>query len=129
LSQGRFREATQHYRSWAELSGRDADLLARTVDAVGAAVAAGSGQSPARKRALDGIDAIRLRFGRTYHDDILAAELLAALGEASRALDILEPAAAEGQLMVFLFDPAYDKIRNHPRYQRLLERVGAKPVS
>jgi adenylate cyclase len=123
LSQRRFPEAARYYGTWAERTGRDAALLTKTIEEIGRQATAGA-TSTERQQLLADIQRLKFRTGRTYHDDILGAELYSALGEKKHALDTLERAADQRQLLVFLFDPIYDSIRSEPRFQRLLRRAG-----
>jgi Tfp pilus assembly protein PilF len=54
--------------------------------------------------------------------EALFAAALVALGDRERALDFLERVQPRGAQFVFeLRTPEFDEIRNHPRFQRLME--------
>lgn len=56
-----------------------------------------------------------------------AAEILASIGETDAALGLLEqllgmPAGREASVPLLRVDPAYDRLRGRPRFQRMLDR-------
>lgn len=48
-----------------------------------------------------------------------APYFLAAMGAYQEAFDMIERTTADGQALVFLWDPAFDPVRSHPRFQAL----------
>ena len=63
---------------------------------------------------------------RRYVSPATRATLYLCLGEKSKALDWLEKCYEEQDVecLSFKIDPIYDSIRNEPRFQELLKKVG-----
>jgi Tfp pilus assembly protein PilF len=114
---GRQREAVAALRELARTAGDDPAVLA----SLGHALARAGSRSQAR-RAL-----ARLQTASSSSTPpSLRAIVHAGLGEIPSALDALEAAAEQRdvRLLWLKVDPRYDPLRAHPRFQRLLGRLG-----
>jgi hypothetical protein len=119
LSAGRRDSAAIEMSRWLELTYR---IGRREADRIAAAVA-----DPGRAE-----DARRLLASPAIADRMLPSTLgmvHAVIGDEEGALDHLEQAAAErtanlGNVVAF---PALDPVRDHPRFQAILVRMGLRP--
>jgi len=114
LAMGRPVDAVAQLELGAESSGRSPYLLGL----LGRAYAS-LGQHP---QALQVLDEIRAQGGNPYFSSMV----LDGLGEIEAALDSLEEALKSHGGFAFDFgvDPIYDELRDHPRFQRLLDTIG-----
>lgn len=105
-------------RRWAELGSFDPTPWLALASAI-----ADPTQRPAALQAADGL-ATR---GGVWQQ--IAAQFYAQLGAHERALDVLERLYEQrsGALPYIGTDPAYDPLRTHPRFQRLVRQVGLQP--
>jgi hypothetical protein len=73
----------------------------------------------------------RVRAGEFQNNPYDLADTHAQLGDAARALDLLQQAYDQRQLDLVSMDvdPLMDPIRAEPRFQRLLERLHLRPAS
>ena len=81
-----------------------------------------------RKRAQEILE--RLETSKTYVSAAELAVLYAALGRREQAFTFLEKgfAARDAQLQFLAVDPAFDSLRDDPRFADLLRRVGLADV-
>ena len=117
VQDGRYEEAIAAFEAAAQLSGnRQASA------ALGFAYARAGRVSEARKilAEMEQLGAVR------YMPSPQLALIHLGLGETEKALDRLEQGLEEKSFwMIYLkADPVYDSLRSHPRFIRLLERLG-----
>jgi serine/threonine-protein kinase len=64
--------------------------------------------------------------GGNLPDVYAIAEIYVALGDADRALKVLESQyrRREGGLILLNADPCFDSLKSDPRFQQLLQRIG-----
>jgi serine/threonine-protein kinase len=117
---GRYDEAVAAFRKARELSGGAAVL-----GELGHACAA-AGQRDEARKVLDELEELRKQGHVT---SARMALICAALGEKDQALTWLDKAYDErADAMVFLkVEPRYDTLREEPRFQDLMRRVGLAP--
>jgi tetratricopeptide (TPR) repeat protein len=115
---GRLDEAVNALQKADILTGSSSEMLA----ALGHARAKAGDADGARKV----LSTLEERFTRTYGSPALLAQLHLGLGDRERALDLLEVAAEERSVdMIWLaVRPTYRPLRDEPRFQALLTRVG-----
>jgi hypothetical protein len=117
LRTGRPRDAGRYLVEWAELTGRDAESARMVGEAFIRHQETGEPQTPTQA-VFDGVDFGSEDLGQAY----------AFLGDAERCLAALEKAYEERSgsrsLLSMKVNPAYDFIRNTPRFRALLGKVG-----
>lgn len=115
--QGRHAESVEAYARAREITGNIEEA---------AAMRASFKKGGWRGFALDFTDSDWMSDNRPKYMD---AARLASIGENRRALDALEEAFAEREsfMTVVRVDPRFDPLRNDPRFQRLLLRIGFPP--
>jgi tetratricopeptide (TPR) repeat protein len=122
LQQGRFREAAGEFERSVALSGGYAVSSAALASAY-----AFDGRIADARRVLSEIED---RSTKSYVDPEPIAEVYLALGENDEALRWLDK-ACENRAPVFTWiakrDPKFDRLRNDPRFQALLERMRLPP--
>jgi adenylate cyclase len=90
-------------------------------------IGAGLVDSTRRPAALEALDSLSVRVERSqWYRDRALGELWLAYGENERALDHLERAfeAEDPYLWSIGLDPAWDPVRQEPRFQRTVEALG-----
>lgn len=116
LALHRYPEAEAQARAAATLNGTDPDAMALVVRGI-----ADPRQRAAAVQALASLDNVAFR-----RDAILYAFFLAELGETDRALATLDDSAANGNSTIpqLLWHPAFDPIRDDPRFKTMLKKMG-----
>jgi tetratricopeptide (TPR) repeat protein len=121
LAMGRYREARETDDRSHEIRGviekQDKD------DATSAMIYAGMGQTAEARRILAGIKA---KMKTSYVMPIVVAAVHAALGDWEEAFAWLEKAYRErcAYLYGLKFDARFDSLRDDPRFENLLRRIG-----
>src|SRR5690606_290878 len=117
VQQGRLADAIAAYERGVELRERDALDVAELAYAYAAA-----GRRSAARQLLAELEE---RSGREYVPPTAFGIAHMGLGDAGRAFDWLERAAAEreGWLAESIFYPTYNPLRSHPRYAALLQAL------
>jgi adenylate cyclase len=117
LRTGRPRDASRYLVEWAELTGRNAESARMVGEAFIRHQETGEPQT-LPQAVLDGLDLGSEDLGQAY----------AFLGDAERCLAALEKAYEERSgsrsVLSMKVNPAYDFIRNTPRFRALLGKVG-----
>ena len=115
---GRLDEAVSVLQKADVLTGSSSEMVA----ALAHARARAGDEDGARKI----LGALEERFSRVYGSPALLAQIHLGLGDRERALDLLEDAADERSVdMIWLgVRPVYRPLRDEPRFQALLTRVG-----
>ncbi len=117
LLTSRFDEAEKHARRSAELSGADPDVLAGLVQAVA--------DPKTRTDALQAAEASERLIDTPEGSQAILAMFSALLGEEESAIGLMEEFYGGGLGDVALvWEPAFDLIRDRPRFKALLERLG-----
>jgi tetratricopeptide (TPR) repeat protein len=123
LSKGLSKEAIEELQKAVKYSK---EALVKTHLAnLGYAYAA-SGRQPEARKALDSL----LQLSRKqYVPAISIAEVYAGLGDKARALEWLEQAYEERSRIFFVLkvDPTWDSLREEPKFQDLVRRIGLNP--
>jgi tetratricopeptide (TPR) repeat protein len=121
---GRFNDAISEESTARTLSGEDPQLVQSREDALHKALAAYGAQG--YWRALLDLSAVKPNPAEAYDDAYGIAILFARLGEKEKAIDSLETAYAERTIAITEIgvEPAFDVLRNEPRFHLLLRRVG-----
>jgi eukaryotic-like serine/threonine-protein kinase len=119
---GRYREAVdEHQKGWL-LAGDNPDAVAQRTEAIREALARSGAQGFWRKR-------LELELQKTAGDTDWAldvAMLYARLGEKDQAFSWLERAYADRvfELLFLKVGPEWDNLRDDPRFESLLRRIG-----
>jgi TolB-like protein/DNA-binding winged helix-turn-helix (wHTH) protein len=121
---GRFNDAISEESTARTLSGEDPQLVRSREDALHKALAAYGAQG--YWRALLDLSTLKPNPAEAYDDTYGIAILYARLGEKEKAIDSLETAYAERRIAITEIgvEPAFDLLRNEPRFHLLLRRVG-----
>ncbi len=117
LLTSRYDQAEAHARRTAELVGADPEALAGLVRAVA---------DPSTKAAaLQSAESGKKLFDTLEDSKAILALFSALLGEEGRAIDLMEQYYGGGLGDVALvWEPAFDLVRERPRFQELLRRLG-----
>ena len=120
--QGLLDEATAEFRKAVSLSEDIPFALASLGHVLGR-----SGQ---HDEAVATLDALQRLSTRRYVSPHSIATVYLGLGRTDEAIDWLQRAADErSNWMIFLnVDPVFDPIRHHPRFMRILDRLGGEPA-
>ncbi len=120
--QGLLDEATAEFRKAVSLSEDIPFALASLGHVLGR-----SGQGD---EAVATLDALQRLSTRRYVSPHSIATVYVGLGRTEEAIDWLQRAADErSNWMIFLnVDPVFDPIRQHPRFMRILDRIGGEPA-
>jgi tetratricopeptide (TPR) repeat protein len=119
---GRYEMAIAEGEKGVNLSGGSPLMRAALAHTYGEA-----GRTNEARQTLD--DLIKLANDK-YIAPHLFAEVYLGLGETDSAMDFLEKSDEEhSHWLIYLhMDPSMDRLRDHPRFQDLLQRVGLPPV-
>ncbi|MDQ2669578.1 MAG: tetratricopeptide repeat protein, partial [Gemmatimonadota bacterium] len=120
IQQGRIADAIVAFEEGVELRDRDALDLAE----LAYAYAVAGRRSEARRLLAE----LEERSRREYVQPTVFGIMHMGLGEAERAFDWLDRAAAEhdGWLAESIFYPTFNPLRSHPRYPALLQALGLR---
>ena len=115
---GRYSEAIEAFRKWAELLG-DTDLAKGGL----AVIYAEMGE---REKALQLAVEVAAAAETRAVSPMTQAIVYVRLGELDKAMDFLEEAYArrDSPLVYLQVEPTFDPIRVHPRYPKLIEKIG-----
>ena len=117
LNLHRYPEAEAQSRAAAVLNGTDPEATVQVIRGIA---------DPALRR--EAVHSLETSAGNSglQRDAILHAFFLVQLGERDRALASLEDYAAHGNSVIqqLLWFPAFDPIRNDPRFEAVLEKIG-----
>jgi TolB-like protein/Flp pilus assembly protein TadD len=115
---GRSDEAVDSLEKAVALTDSSSEAMA----ALGHAQAT-AGKTEAARRILADLES---RFERAYGSPALLSQIHVALGDHDRALDLLDDAVEKraADLIWLAVRPAYRPLRDHPRFETLVERVG-----
>lgn len=94
-----------------------------------ALLALGQAVAGRREDALRTLAEVQSRLPDSYVSPSFIAAAYAELGEAEEALDWLEKgvAARDVEMLFVAVDPAFDNLRDEPRFAALIKRVGVRP--
>ena len=115
---GRYSEAIEAFKKWAELLG-DTDLAKGGL----AVIYAEMGE---REKALQLAVELAAAAETRAVSPMTQAIVYVRLGELDKAMDFLEEAYArrDSPLVYLRVEPTFDPIRVHPRYPKLIEKIG-----
>ena len=115
---GRYSEAIEAFKKWAELLG-DTDLAKGGL----AVIYAEMGE---REKALQLAVELAAAAEMRAVSPMTQAIVYVRLGELDKAMDFLEEAYArrDSPLVYLQVEPIFDPIRVHPRYPKLIEKIG-----
>ncbi len=115
---GRYTEAIKAFKKWAELLGN------QSWEKGGLAVI--YAQMGEREKALQLVEEVAAAAKTRALSPVTPAIVYTRLGELDQAMDFLEDAyARKDSLLVYLHvEPTFDPIRAHPRYPKLIEKIG-----
>ncbi|NIP58331.1 MAG: hypothetical protein GWM92_08770 [Gemmatimonadetes bacterium] len=115
LQAGRYRQAEEALLSWAERTGTAAEPWTAIVAGI---------ESPGRRDG--GVEALDRLVERGILSPYRTAQYGSLLGDAARALEALERGLEEKDFLMFWIDPdpAFDPLRDEPRYRAILEAMG-----
>jgi Flp pilus assembly protein TadD len=118
VQQGRFTEALANLEDWRRTSGDEIHISSRLVYVYGR-----MGQKDKARAELRKLVAMK---GTQSLDPVLMALAYLGVGNNDAALSSLEKACAQRSnlLTALKVEPAYDPLRDDPRFQELLRRVG-----
>lgn len=122
---GRYTEAMHAQQEGRLLAGDNSDELARRVERL---------QLALKRSGPQGYWETQLQFAEASRGadwPVDAAELYARVGDADRSFELLEIAYAKRQFpLLFLnVDPAWDSVRDDPRFRDLMQRIGMPAAS
>jgi TolB-like protein/DNA-binding winged helix-turn-helix (wHTH) protein/tetratricopeptide (TPR) repeat protein len=123
VSKGLFEDAIEELQKAVKYS--KGELVTAYLANLGYAYAA-SGRQPEARKALDSL----LQLSRKqYVPAISIAEVYAGLGDKAQALEWLEQAYEERSRIFFVLkvDPTWDSLREEPKFQDLVRRIGLNP--
>jgi TolB-like protein/Tfp pilus assembly protein PilF len=151
---GRYAEAIEYYRAaldldqnffwshaWIGQARIEQRMYAEAIDEIQAALRISRGNTRVlatlgyayamagqRPRAQQAVAELQTRSKGTYVSPYFLAVISAGLGDRAAALDYLEKALQERQPYLVLLDvePVFSKLRDDPRFQTLLQRIGLK---
>ena len=89
----------------------------------------GYGKLGQTDKALEILEELQLKSRDGYVAAMDIAKVYAGLGDTDRAFTMLEEAYTNRESWIFALkvDPGFDTIRNDPRFQNLLSRIGVEP--